>query len=76
MTVEMLAAQIRNDFADYVAANFLNVRHDETGWYVISDEDWVKRRMRNDGYHIRFTGQTQIDPDDTIRVYFKVIVNV
>lgn len=60
-------------FAEYVNATWMTVRRDDTGWYITHDVDWCIRRMAAEGWAVRRTGRTQIDPDDTIRTYVELV---
>lgn len=63
------------EFAEYVAANWLNVGQDDKGWLINRDANWTISEMSKDGWHIVRTDGTELRADDTIKIYFRVVAD-
>jgi hypothetical protein len=59
-------------FQEYIKGSWLNVGHGEKGWFVTRDAAWTLATMRREGWSVQATGETELMPDDTRRVYFKI----
>lgn len=57
------------EFLDYARQNWIAFGIDDRGYYVTRDASWVVRTMREEGWNVARTGETQMMPDDTIRTY-------
>ncbi len=53
-------------FADYVSNNWSNVIQRDGKWWIVRDMDWTLEFLAKDGWQVRKTDETSVNPDDTI----------
>jgi len=58
-------------FSQYVHSNWGNISRDERGWYILADATRTLKMLREDGWIAKLL-DSQLQPDDTVRVYLEV----